>query len=137
MITKLEEIWEGMPRDATFFAKLRHVTRFYRQFSKQKAKEHRREELNARANLETAIARLHDDIYDEGKQGEVNKYKGIIEGIEDRKARGATIRARVKWQKVGDKCTGEFFKSVRQKNAHAVISELGTIKEGVSLGKRT
>lgn len=25
---------------------------------------------------------------------------------------------------MGDKCTGEFFKSVRQKNAHAVISEL-------------
>ena len=59
-----------------------------------------------------------------GKQGEVNKYKYIIEGIEDRKARRATIRARVKWQKVGDKCSGEFFKAVRQKNTQAIISEL-------------
>ena len=46
------------------------------------------------------------------KQGEVNKYKSIIEGIEDRKARGATIKDRVRWQKVGDRCSGEFFKSI-------------------------
>ena len=124
MMAKLREIWERMPADATFFAKLRHVTRFYRQFSKQKASENKREELYARANLETTTARLHEDIHNEDKQGEVNRYKGIIEGIEDRKARGATIRARVKWQKVGDKCTGEFFKSVRQKNTLAIISEL-------------
>ena len=41
-----------------------------------------------------------------------------------RKARGATIRSRVKWQKVGDKCTAEFFRSVRQKKSQAIISEL-------------
>ena len=34
------------------------------------------------------------------------------------------MRSRVKWQKVGNKCTAEFFKSVRQKNSQAVISEL-------------
>ena len=34
------------------------------------------------------------------------------------------VRSRVKWQKVGNKCTSEFFKSVRQKNSQAVISEL-------------
>lgn len=77
------------------------------------AKKHKREELYARANLETATARLHEDSYNEDKQREVNKYKNIIEGIEDRKARGAKIRARIKWQKVGDKCSGDFFKSVR------------------------
>lgn len=36
-------------------------------------------ELYARVNLETATARLHEDIYNEVKQGEVNKYKYIIE----------------------------------------------------------
>lgn len=111
MTAKLREIWERLSRDATFFSKLRHVTRYYIQFSKQKAKEHKREELYARANLESATARLHEDIYNEDKQGEVNKYKNIIEGIETRKARGATIRARVKWQKVGDKCSGDFFQA--------------------------
>ena len=86
-----------MPEVATFFTKLRYVTRFYMQFSKQKTKEQKMEELYARANLETAIARLHEDIHNEVKQEEVNKYRGIMEGIEDRKARGATIRAMVKW----------------------------------------
>ena len=51
-------------------------------------------------------------------------YKRTLEEIETRKARGATIRSRVKWQKVGDKCTEEFFRSVRQKNSQAIISEL-------------
>ena len=99
------------------------------------AKEHKREELYARANLETATARLHEDIYDRDKQGEVNKYKSIIEGIETRKARGATIRARVKWKKVGDKCSGEFFKSVRPRNTQAIVSELRD-NQGRSFTKR-
>ena len=97
MTTKLRELWEGLPRDATFFSKLRHITRCYRQFSKQMAKEYKKEELYTRANLETTTARMHEDSYNEDKQREVNKYKGIIEGIEERKARVTTIRARVKW----------------------------------------
>jgi hypothetical protein len=40
-----------------------------------------------------------------------------------RKARGAAIRSRVKWQQVGDRCSAEFFKSVRQKNVQSIISE--------------
>ena len=46
----------------------------------------------------------------------------------------ATIRARVKWQQVGDKCSAEFFKSVRQKNSQAVLSELRD-KHGRSFNK--
>lgn len=124
MTTKLRELWESLPGDATFFPKLRHITIYYRQLSKQMAKEHKREELYARANLETAMARLHENIYNINKQGEVNKYKSIIEGIETRKTRGVTIRARAKWQKVGDKCSREFFKSIRPRNVQSIISEL-------------
>lgn len=29
----------------------------------------------------------------------------------------------MKWQKVGDKCIGEFFKLIKQKNAQAIISD--------------
>ena len=121
---QLREKWESLPTDATFFQKLRHITRLYRQFSKWKAKEHKREELNARANLEVATGQLHDDIYNVELQGKVNQIKHSLEEIEARKARGATIRARVKWQKVGDKCSMEFFQSVRQKNVQTIISEL-------------
>ena len=112
MIAKLREIWEKMPDDATFFTKFRYVTRYYMQFSKQKATEQKNEDLYARANLEIAMARLYEDIHNEIKQGEVNKYRDITKEIKNRKAKGATIRARVKWKKVGDKCSGEIFKSV-------------------------
>lgn len=78
-----------------FFCKPRHISRYYRQYSKQIAKEHKREELYARANLEITMAWLHDDTYNEEKQGEANKYKRIIEEIESRKAKGSTIRSRV------------------------------------------
>ena len=102
---KIKEKWKGLPANVTFFSKLRHISRIYRQFNKSKAKEHKREELNARANLELAIAKLHDDIYNGQLQGVANMYKRTLEEIETRKTRGATIRSRVKWQKVENKCT--------------------------------
>lgn len=40
------------------------------------------------------------------------------------KARGVAIRYRVKWQKVGNKYSVEFFKLVRQKNTQVVVSKL-------------
>lgn len=104
---KIREKWAGLPANASFFFKLRHISRIYRQFSKNKAKEHKREELNARANLEVATAKLHDDFHNEELQGVADMYKRTLEEIETRKARGATIRSRVKWQQVGDKCTEE------------------------------
>lgn len=63
-------------------------------------------------------------MYDVDKQGEVNRLKKDLDEIETRKARGAAIRSKVKWQQMGDRCSAEFFKSVRQKNAQSVISEL-------------
>ena len=70
------------------------------------------------------LATLNEDAYDTGKQGEVSRLTKVMEELESKKTRGTTIRARVKWQGVGDKCSAEFFKSVRQKNAQAVITEL-------------
>ena len=63
-------------------------------------------------------------MYDVDKQGEVNRLKKDLDEIETRKARGAAIRSKVKWQQMGNRCSAEFFKSVRQKNAQSVISEL-------------
>lgn len=87
----LREKWDNFPREATFFHKLRLISRFYRQYSKQKAKEYKKEELNARAKLELATANLHEDIYNEEKHGEVSQLNWTIEQIEDKKARGATM----------------------------------------------
>lgn len=87
--------------------------RFYRQFSKQKANEHKKEELNARASLEVATSQLHDDIYNEKIQRKINHFKRKVEEIETQKTIDATIRGRIKWQNVGDKCFTKFFQTVR------------------------
>ena len=46
----------------------------------------------------------------------VNQLKHFLNEIETKKAKGAAIRAKIKLQLVGDKCSVEFFKSVRQNN---------------------
>ena len=45
------------------------------------------------------------------------------------------MRARVKWQQVGDKCSAEFFKLVWQKNSKAHITELKD-KQGQSFTRK-
>ena len=120
----LKECWKKLPEVNSFFSKLRHISRVFRQFNKRKVREYKKKELDTRAKLEVAVATLHEDVYNIDKQGVVSQLQQCLEEIEIRKARGATIRARVKWQKVGNKCSAEFFKSVRQKNPNAVISEL-------------
>ena len=84
----------------------------------------RKLELDILAKLEIASANLHEDINNFEKQGEVSRLEEIMKGIETRKARGAALRSRLKWQQVGDRCSKEFFKSVRPKNAQATILEL-------------
>ena len=95
---KLEERWVSLPEDANFFYKLRNISRFYRQVCKQKAKENRRIELDTKAKLEVAMANLHEDVNSFEKQGEVNRLKNTIDNIQTRKAIGAVIRSRIKWQ---------------------------------------
>lgn len=97
---------------ASFFYKLRHITRLYRVVNKQCAKEFKRAKLDTRDNLEMTTTVLHNDIYNVEKPVEVNQLRNKLEGIETRKAKGTAIRSRVKWHKVRDKCIVEFFKSV-------------------------
>lgn len=75
-------------------------------------------------------------MYNEELQGEVNQYKRKMEEIETQKARGATIRSKVKWQKVGDKCSAEFFWLVRQKNSQSIIAGLRDNHVGILPGRR-
>ena len=95
-IDALSEKWTSQPEETFFFQKLRNIARFYRHLSKLKAKEFKRRELDLRAKLEVAIATLHEDVHDPVKQGEVSRLIIALDEIESRKARGATIRARVK-----------------------------------------
>lgn len=52
-----------------------------------------------------------------------NLQKRTLEEIETRKARRAVLWSRFKWQ-IGDKCSAEFFRSVRPTNFQKIISVL-------------
>ena len=56
IVYKLGEKWEGLPRDAQFFYKMRIISRHYRQMCKQKSKADRKLELDTLVRLEIAIA---------------------------------------------------------------------------------
>lgn len=98
------------------------ISSFYRQFNKTKAKELKILELDTKAKLEITITSLYEDPYNIGKQGEVSLLQNTIDGIVTNKARGVVIHIRVIWQKLDDKCTTYFFKSIKQKYPQAVIS---------------
>lgn len=104
-----------MPEDANFLHKLKNITRFFRQACKQKTRDNRIVKLNSKAKVKVVIANPHENIYSFEKQREVNRLKNIMDSIETRKAKGAGIRSRIKWQQVGDRCSKEFFQSMRQK----------------------
>lgn len=78
-------MWVGLPKEASFFYKLRHVSRVYRKLNKYRATEYRKEELDLRVEL--AIATLHDNVYNTSKQGEVMELKKVLEGLETRKTK--------------------------------------------------
>ena len=96
LMERLKERWNGIPEDANFFHKLRNIVRFFRQTCKQKAKNNRKVELDTKAKLEVAMTNIHEDIHSFEKQREVNQLKNTMNNIETRKAKGATIRSRVK-----------------------------------------
>lgn len=116
--------WGRLPDDASFFFKLKDITRFFRQQSKRHTRENKKEELDIKAKLEIASTKLHEGMYNITLQGEVSKLSKAIEEIKIGKARGATIRSKVKWKQMEDKCTMEFFKLVRQNNTKTIILEL-------------
>ena len=91
---RLRKRWERFPKDASFFFKLKNITRLY---CLQKTKEYKWEELNIKANLEVVTAELHNNIYNIVLQGNVSKNKNLFEESDIREMREAVIRSRVKW----------------------------------------
>ena len=88
----LSECWNKLLGDTSFFSKIRYISRVYRQESKKIARGNKREELDTRANLEIAVANLHEDIYNADKQREVNVLRQVLDGIETRKTRGLQLK---------------------------------------------
>lgn len=59
-IRNLSETWANLLDE--------NIIRHYRELSKHKAKEYRKEELNTKAKLDLVIATLHEDVFDQDKQ---------------------------------------------------------------------
>ena len=64
---------------------------------------------------------LYEDMYNVDKHGKFNQLQCNLDEIETKKARDAAIGSRVKWQKIGDKCTTDFVKSYAKKT-HSQLS---------------
>ena len=63
----LRECWSKLPQTTYFFSKIRHISRVFKQLSKPKARDYKKEELDTRAKLEVAVATLHEDVYNVDK----------------------------------------------------------------------
>ena len=59
--------WTNLPEGTSFLQKLRNIKRFHRFYSKNKAKEFRKMELDTKANLELATTTLHEDFLQFGQ----------------------------------------------------------------------
>ena len=70
------------------------------------------------------MARLHEHVYNIVKRCEVSQLHDTMDSIDTHRVRGTTIRARIKYMTLGDKCTADFFKSVRHKHAQTIIFSL-------------
>ena len=93
---KLREKWASLPKEASFLFKFRNITRYYTQYSKLKVQENRKIEFDVKAKLEVATANLHNDIYNVDLQGEISRYKSILDEVEVRKTRGVMVILKVK-----------------------------------------
>ena len=50
---------------------MRHITRIYKQLSKNKTRDYKKGKLNLKAsNLEVYVATLHEDVYNVDKHGQ-------------------------------------------------------------------
>lgn len=52
--------------------------------------------MDTLAELELTTVKLHEDINNFERQGEINRLKGVVKNIETRKAIGTALRSRIK-----------------------------------------
>ena len=88
------------------------ISRFYRWWNQQMKNKLTCEELDSWANLESATASLHEDVYNIGKQGQVNELSWKPQATETRKARDFAIISKVKWKNVSDRCWGTITRAI-------------------------
>lgn len=96
----------------SIFGKLVHIARLYTWHSKERMHALKREELEIIYGIVATTNLLRNDVYNEGLQGVVNMLKNKMRGVEKWNAKRATIRSRVQWMHVGDKCLSHLFQAI-------------------------
>ena len=92
---EVEKLWREVPRDASFFSKIRKVVRYYRIFCKTKANELRKSESELRRELALALTSLQEDQFSRELQLRVASLRERLSKFDKAKATGARIRSRV------------------------------------------
>lgn len=131
LIMRIKDEWLSLTSTMSFFGKIRHIARIYRWHSKEKAMAFKIEEMEVKRKLKDATKELHLDMYNQETQRLVNCIRSKMRKIEERIAKGAAIISRVKWKSVGDKCSKQFFRVVREKNSNSTILGLRNRRGGM------
>jgi hypothetical protein len=119
----IHRIWLANPT-LGFTGKLRRVTKFYKEFCLRKAKERRQVEVDLHQRLSEAVEEPQSDSNNAVLQAQLSDLVDLVQSFEERQAEGQRMRSRVKWKKVGDSCSKEFFKATREHSGASSITEL-------------
>lgn len=130
-LVTIPRIWRQHP-SLGFTGKLRRVTKFYKQLCIRSAKARRETEARLRRDLSSLNAALHVDPLNHGLQENLAIVTNSLAVLEQQMAEGQRVRSRVKWIKVGDSCSKEFFQASKPHTGASRISVLqdehGTLK---------
>jgi hypothetical protein len=120
---QFERIWSSNP-GLNFFGKLRRCIKFYKEFYIRKAKERRLIESDLWQKLSLALVALQVDPSNPNIQAEVSDISDLLQAFERRAADGQRIRSRVKWMKLGDMGSKEFYRAHKKHSGASRITEL-------------
>lgn len=121
--TKILQIWKDNPA-WVFLGKLRLVVKFYKGYCIQTAKAQRVEEAHLRVQLSQALEALQVDPSNSTCQSCLRTIGESLDAVERRHIEGLKIHNRIKWKKVGDACSKQFFQAYKDRGTGARILQL-------------
>jgi hypothetical protein len=113
--SKFHDIWAANNR-LPFFGRLQRCVKFYKEFSICKAREWKLTETNIRQQFEAAVVVLQANPSDAEVQANLSKHVDSLQVFETRKAAGQQLRSRLKWNRVGNNASKEFYRATKERS---------------------
>jgi hypothetical protein len=120
---QVENIWRANP-NLQYFGRLRKCIKFYKEYCIQKARDRRCTETDLRQRLAAALLALQGDPTNSKAQSQVSELADSLQGLERISVEGQKVRSRIKWMRVGDSGSKEFFKAHKQHTGASRIISL-------------